>query len=67
MTQLTVFSQSQGIELAKLALYYSLQQPGPHTHLVGVNTVTLLKSNLDVLFNGLSTKEKDTLQYLKEK
>lgn len=55
------------MELGKLALYYSLSQQGPHTHLVGVNTTKLLEYNLDVVFNGLSEKEVQVLDYLQKK
>ncbi|XP_025829493.1 L-galactose dehydrogenase-like [Agrilus planipennis] len=54
------------IELCRLALYFSLNQPGPHTHLIGMNTRQLLKENLDVLFNGITDNEKEVLEYLQK-
>lgn len=55
------------MELGRLALYYSINQPGPHTHLVGSNTVEILDKNLDVVFNGITDKEKEILEYLQTK
>lgn len=55
------------MELAKVACYYAFKQSAPHTNLVGVNRVPLLKMNLDVLFNGLSENEVQVLEYLQEK
>lgn len=51
------FLQKNDVELGKLAVYHTLQQPGPDTVLIGMNNRTLLKYNLDVLHNGLSAKE----------
>lgn len=59
--------QAQGVELGKFALYYSLKQPGPHTYLVGSNTVEVLNKNLDVVFNGIIPKEQEVLDYLTER
>lgn len=58
---------AQNVELGKLAVYYSLQQPGPHTTLVGINNLKVLNCNLDVLHNGLNDKEKEVLKYLQNK
>ncbi|CAH1164156.1 unnamed protein product [Phaedon cochleariae] len=46
------------VELGKLAVYYSLQQKGPDTVLIGMNTRKLLQYNLNVL-NGLTSQEKE--------
>lgn len=59
--------QSNGVELGRLALYFALQQEGPHTHLVGVNTTTLLDENLQVLTEGLTRKENIVLDYIQNK
>nr|XP_023029584.1 L-galactose dehydrogenase-like [Leptinotarsa decemlineata] len=50
------------IELGKLAVYYSLQQEGPATVLVGMNSMKLLECNLDVVLNGLSERERDVYE-----
>lgn len=52
------------MELAKLALYYASQQPGPHTSLVGVTKREMLISNLDVFFNGLNKHELEVLNFI---
>lgn len=60
------YCKEKNVELAKLAMYYAYQIPGPHTQLVGINTLSLLDSNLDVLFNGLNSVELEVLEYLKK-
>lgn len=47
------------MELGKLAIFYSLQQKGPETVLIGMNKPELVSANLDVLINGLTPKEKE--------
>jgi predicted aldo/keto reductase-like oxidoreductase len=39
-----------------------MAQPGIATHLVGMNNREILRSNLDILNNGLSDLEKRVLQ-----
>lgn len=52
------YCEDNGVELGKLAVYFGLQQEGPDTTLIGMNSRTLLNYNLDVLRNGLTEKEK---------
>ncbi|XP_074036955.1 uncharacterized protein isoform X2 [Leptinotarsa decemlineata] len=54
--------EENDIELGKLAVYYSLQQEGPATVLVGMNSMKLLECNLDVVLNGLSERERDVYE-----
>lgn len=54
------------MEIGKLALYYALNEDGPHTILVGMNNPDLLKCNLDVLYSGLNSKEKEVYDHVKE-
>ncbi|CAG9855904.1 unnamed protein product [Phyllotreta striolata] len=49
--------KENNVELGKLAIFYSLQQEGPETVLIGMNTSNLVHDNLDVLINGLNKKE----------
>nr|CAH7750075.1 unnamed protein product [Callosobruchus chinensis] len=51
------YCKNKGIELGKLALYYSLQQDGPATVLVGMKNRQLLEDNLNVLNDGLNPTE----------
>lgn len=51
------FFQKKDVELGKLAVYHTLQQPGPDTVLIGMNNRQILNYNLDVLYNGISPKE----------
>lgn len=46
---------------------HAFTQQGPATHLVGMNNMAILKSNLDVFFNGLTDHEKQVLQEINEK
>lgn len=61
------YCRDNGVELGRLALYYSLKKPGPHTHLTGSNSVDILDKNLDVVFNGISPKELQVMEYLTER
>jgi aryl-alcohol dehydrogenase-like predicted oxidoreductase len=54
--------QERGVELAQLAQYYTMTRPEIATHLVGMNSQEVLRSNLDILNNGLSTLQKQVLQ-----
>ncbi|CAK9826311.1 L-galactose dehydrogenase [Anthophora retusa] len=54
------------VELAKLALWYSMQRKDIDTYLVGIQNLKQLYMNLDVLKNGITEKEKHLLQELQE-
>ncbi|KAM7364700.1 uncharacterized protein ACRADG_001084 [Cochliomyia hominivorax] len=53
------------IELGKLAMYHTLQLEGPATFLIGMQTRQLLQLNLEAFYNGLTKKEQEVLQLLK--
>ncbi|KAF5277694.1 hypothetical protein FQR65_LT03674 [Abscondita terminalis] len=59
------YCKSQDVELGKLAMHYCFQQSGPHTNLVGMNTVDLVDSNLNVLHNGLTKHEEIVLCHIR--
>lgn len=59
--------KQRGVELGKLALYYSMQLDDAATFLIGIPDRNVLKLNLDVVFNGLTSNEQEVLQYLREK
>lgn len=61
------YCKKHGIELGKLAMYYSSQLSGPATFLAGMPTLKTLDSNLDSTFNGLTEKEKEVLDYCLKK
>ncbi|KAG5872413.1 hypothetical protein JTB14_013658 [Gonioctena quinquepunctata] len=54
--------KENNVELGKLAVYYSLQQDGPETVLVGMNSTKLLEYNLNVLINGLTPLEQEVYE-----
>lgn len=56
------YCKERGVELAQLAQHYTMAQPGIATHLVGMNSQEVLRSNLDILNNGLSALQKQVLQ-----
>ena len=59
--------QDYDVELAKLALWYSIQCKNIATCLVGMQNLKELHMNLDVVKNGITDKEKNILQEIQEK
>lgn len=58
------YCKERGIELGKLAMYFSLQLKGPATFLVGMQTKKLLEINLEAFYNGLTEAEHAALEYI---
>ncbi|XP_077302274.1 uncharacterized protein LOC143922816 isoform X2 [Arctopsyche grandis] len=58
------YCKAEGVELGRLAIWHSMNQKGAATHVIGVNNRHLLQANLSVLYNGLSKKEIDVLEYV---
>ncbi|XP_030374178.1 L-galactose dehydrogenase [Scaptodrosophila lebanonensis] len=56
----------RGVELGKLAAYYSMQLNGAATFLMGMPTRRQLQINLDAALYGLTGAEQEVLQYLRE-
>lgn len=54
------------IELGKLAMYHFIQFDGATTFLTGMQTRKLLDINLEAFYNGLTKKEQEVLQLLKD-
>lgn len=61
------YCKKMGVDIAKLATYYSLSQPGIDTHLIGMADQTSLRKNLDVLENGLSYEEHNVLKEIQSR
>lgn len=59
--------KKEGVELGKLAMYYTIQLRDVSTFLVGNQTRQLLQMNLAAFYDGLSAKEQEVLQHLREK
>lgn len=55
------------MELAKLAVWHSCQCPDVATHLIGMQNLHDLDINLNVVYNGLSNKERELLNEIKQK
>lgn len=55
--------KQDGIELGKLAVWYTAQLIGPATFLVGMPTTEMLAQNLDTCLGGLDPRELETLNY----
>lgn len=60
------YCKERGIELAKLAMYYSLQLKEPATSLVGMQSKGQLEMNLEAFYNGLTETEQAALEYISE-
>lgn len=60
------YCKENGVELGRLAVYHTLQSPITETLLIGMNSLSILHMNLDLVFNGLTSKEESVLQYIKE-
>lgn len=62
------YCKENNVEIAKLALNFGFDQikNGIVTQLVGVNNNKLLDINLNILYNGLTEKEKKILKHLNE-
>lgn len=58
--------KKRGVELGKLAMYYTMQLEDASTFLIGIPNRHLLKLNLYVVLNGLTADEQEVLQYLRE-
>ncbi|XP_017876871.1 L-galactose dehydrogenase-like [Ceratina calcarata] len=59
--------KDHNVELAKLAVWYSLQCEDIATSLVGIQNLKELNINLDAVRNGISEKEKTVLQEIRKK
>lgn len=55
------------MELAKLALWHSIECLDIATHLVGMQNLQELDLNIDVVLNGLNEEEKQILDEIKKK
>ncbi|XP_043276008.1 L-galactose dehydrogenase-like [Venturia canescens] len=53
--------------LARLAVWHSMQCPKIATNLIGMQNLRDLKTNLDIMINGITDKEKEALRELREK
>ncbi|XP_065834655.1 uncharacterized protein [Oscarella lobularis] len=61
------YCQSQGTDLSKLAMYFSLAEPSIPTTLVGTASLTNLQANIDVVTgSSLSPKEQEVSDYVME-
>lgn len=59
--------QDRNVELGKLAVWHSLQYDDVTTNLVGMQSLKLINTNLDILINGITEIEKQVLSEIKEK
>ncbi|KAH8403406.1 hypothetical protein KR215_003679 [Drosophila sulfurigaster] len=58
--------KDRGVELGKLAMYYTIQLSDVSTFLTGMQTRQLLKTNLSAFYDGLNAQEQEVLQHLRE-
>ncbi|KAJ8889824.1 hypothetical protein PR048_009328 [Dryococelus australis] len=57
----------QVVELGKLAVNYSLSQPGPALNVVSMGSRDLLQANLQLVYDGLSQQEASVLQQVRDR
>ncbi|XP_017105015.2 uncharacterized protein [Drosophila bipectinata] len=61
------FCKENGVELGKLAFYYTTKGlPEVSTFLTGMQTLELLRINLEAALVGLSDQEQEVLEYLRK-
>ncbi|KAH8359306.1 hypothetical protein KR093_005725 [Drosophila rubida] len=58
--------KERGVELGKLAMYYTSQLGEVATFLSGMQTRVLLATNLSAFYDGLTAREQEVLQHLRE-
>lgn len=59
--QAAEYCQSKNVELARLATWFSINQPGIDTHMCGFFNIDQLRDTVDVMNNGLTEHEKQVL------
>ncbi|EDV94962.1 L-galactose dehydrogenase [Drosophila grimshawi] len=64
--QASNYCKERGVELGKLAMWYTMQLDDVSTFLVGMQTRQVLQMNLDAIRNGLNEREQEVLQHLKD-
>ncbi|XP_068156397.1 uncharacterized protein [Drosophila tropicalis] len=62
--QASDFCIQNGVELGKLAMYYTLKLKDASTFLTGMQTTQLLQVNLDAFYNGLNAKEQEVFDHV---
>ncbi|XP_012135029.1 uncharacterized protein LOC100880182 isoform X2 [Megachile rotundata] len=66
-TEAASYCRDNDIELARLALWYSMQCEDIATFLSGMQTLSDLNMSLDLVRNGITEREKNLLQEIQEK
>lgn len=61
------YCMERGIQLAKLAMYYSSRLKAPTTFLSGMQTQEQLETNLDAFYSVLTESEHAALEYILKK
>ncbi|XP_046592509.1 L-galactose dehydrogenase isoform X1 [Neodiprion lecontei] len=61
------YCKGHNVELGKLAVWYSMQYEDVTTNLIGMQSLKLVHSNVDVMINGITESEKQVLSAIKDK
>uniref|UniRef100_A0A1B6D3P7 NADP-dependent oxidoreductase domain-containing protein n=2 Tax=Clastoptera arizonana TaxID=38151 RepID=A0A1B6D3P7_9HEMI len=61
------YCKTHNVELGNLAAHYALSQQNYSTTVIGMNTKKLLRTNLEILYNGLSEEELKVYQEIRQK
>ncbi|XP_048506153.1 uncharacterized protein LOC105691574 isoform X3 [Athalia rosae] len=65
--QVTTYCKERDVQLGKLAVWYSMQFDDVATNLIGMQSIEMLNTNLDVMLNGITQSEKQVLSEIEEK
>ncbi|XP_044579150.1 L-galactose dehydrogenase-like [Cotesia glomerata] len=60
------YCRKSGSDLARLAIWFSMQCDGVATNLIGIQNMEQLKANIDIANNGISDKELQLLENLQK-
>ncbi|KAI4480960.1 hypothetical protein M0802_014101 [Mischocyttarus mexicanus] len=65
-TNVVQYCKENNVEISKLAVWYAMQCKDISTNLIGIQNMQQLTTNLNVLRNGITDKEKEVLNLIKE-
>ncbi|XP_015116198.1 L-galactose dehydrogenase [Diachasma alloeum] len=65
--QAVQYCNDHDLKLARLAVWYAMQNPDIATNLIGMQNLEQLRMNLDVVYNGITDEEKTSLNEIVER
>ncbi|XP_034946045.1 L-galactose dehydrogenase-like [Chelonus insularis] len=61
------YCNDRNVDIARLAIWYSIQFGNVDTHLIGIQDLKQLKTNISLIIDGITTEEKENLSEIQEK